>query len=210
MTMRITVGQLRRILREMKLGVAGAQGDARAWGKKPLPDEPIYSPPEGGETYIATDLPNFEPPKEEIDAWNKYVQDMAKKHANEPWDPDPAEALGPPDERGDRPTRRKMETVRVTVGQLRKMIREAGSVEPDPFADPAKKPDLKAFAQNVLKCEELLGDMPKVLGQVGDRTSVRTARNMLKKAAGLAYHASNDLKALEAILTIVAKDLRKN
>ena len=60
--MRMTLGQLRRLLlREMKLGIAGAQGDARHWGKKPLPDEPIYSPPEGGETYIATDLPDFDP-----------------------------------------------------------------------------------------------------------------------------------------------------
>lgn len=59
--MRITVGDLRQlILWEMKLGVAGAEGDARAWGKKPLPDDPVVDAGDG--TYIATEEPpNYEP-----------------------------------------------------------------------------------------------------------------------------------------------------
>ena len=58
-----TLGQLRRlILREMKLGVAGAEGDARHWGKKPLPDEKTFEPEPGGPTYIATEEPpNYDP-----------------------------------------------------------------------------------------------------------------------------------------------------
>ena len=100
--------------------------------------------------------------------------------------------------------------MRVTVHQLKRLINEELTVEPDPFAEKKPKPDLKTFAQNVLKCEELLGDMPKVLGQMGDSTQNLKAKNMLKKGAGLAYHASNDLKALEAVLTIAVKEMRKN
>src|SRR5262249_34167682 len=60
-TMLMTLGQLRALL-EMKLGVAGAEGDARHWGKKPLPDEPIYEPGKPGSEYIATeDPPNYDP-----------------------------------------------------------------------------------------------------------------------------------------------------
>jgi hypothetical protein len=79
MSMLLTMGQLRRLLmREMKLGIAGGQDDARAWGKKPLPDEPIYSPPEGGETYLATDNISYDP-GEEIRALyrGRHSRDMA-------------------------------------------------------------------------------------------------------------------------------------
>ena len=100
--------------------------------------------------------------------------------------------------------------MKISVGDLRQLIQEELTVEPDPFADPAKRPNLRAFAQAVVKCEDLMGNMPKTLGQLGDRTQNLKSRNMLKKAAGLAYHASNNLKALEAILTIVVKDLQKN
>lgn len=61
--MRMSIKQLKRlILKEMKLGIAGAEGDARHWGKKPLPDEPIYEPGKEGTEFIATeDPPNFDP-----------------------------------------------------------------------------------------------------------------------------------------------------
>lgn len=62
MAMRTTLGQLRKlIIQEMKLGIAGGQGNERAWGKKPLPDPEPYFPPEGGETYIATDIKDWDP-----------------------------------------------------------------------------------------------------------------------------------------------------
>jgi len=160
MTMRMSVGQLRRaILREMKLGIAGGQDDARSWGEKPLPDDPpAYEPPEGGETYIATDVPNFEPDRETIDAWNAHVLAMQKRGAAEPWDPDPAEAIGPDDQNGDRPTRPR----RMEARQLRDLIHEELAAEPDPFAQP-KKPDLKGLTQKVLQAEEVLGSMPQVI-----------------------------------------------
>ena len=80
MTMRMSVKQLRRlILREMKLGIAGAEGDHRAWGKKDLPDDPkAYEPEEGGPTYIATDVLDFDP-GEDVKALyrGKHHTDMA-------------------------------------------------------------------------------------------------------------------------------------
>jgi hypothetical protein len=109
--------------------------------------------------------------------------------------------------------------VKIAAGQLRRLIREELAseprVEPDPFRDPNKKaapakPDLKSFSQNVVKAEELLCDMPKVLSQLSDTTKNLKARNLLKKGAGLAYHAENDLKALEAILVIAVKEMRRN
>jgi len=63
--MRIRVGTLRRIIREMKLGVAGAEGDARHWGKKPLPDERMAEP---GGPMIAADKPHDFDPGEDVKA----------------------------------------------------------------------------------------------------------------------------------------------
>lgn len=57
--MRIKVGTLRRIIREMKLGVASANPPGEAWGLK---DEPMYDPGKEGSEYIATeDPPNYDP-----------------------------------------------------------------------------------------------------------------------------------------------------
>ena len=101
--------------------------------------------------------------------------------------------------------------MKVTVGQLKRLIKEELAAEPDPFKPPQQaKPDLRQFAKNVIQCEELLGDMPKVIGDMSKGTQNLKAQNMLRKAAGLAYHGLNDLKALEAILTIVVKEMRKN
>lgn len=200
MTMRLSVKQLRKlILREMKLGIAGAEGDARAWGKKPLPDDPPpYEPPEGGETYIATDIPDFDPGPEITSLYkgHGHVHDMA------------GDTMGDSDpEMAERPTVRKLE-----ARKLRALIREELAAEPDPFADPNKKKpaDLRSLAKNVLQAEEILGSMPQVLGEMEASTKIPKARAMLKKAAGLAYHAQNDLKALEAVLTIAVKEMRKN
>lgn len=100
--------------------------------------------------------------------------------------------------------------MKIRAGDLRQLIREELAVEPDPFKAPKQKPDLRSFAKNVLQCEDLLGDMPRVLNQIAESTSNLKAKNMLKKGSGLAYHASNDLKALEAILTIAVKEMQKN
>lgn len=100
--------------------------------------------------------------------------------------------------------------MRIAVGQLKRLIKEELSAEPDPFKAPAPKPDLRTFAKNVLQAEELMGSMPKVLDEMSKGTKNLKAQNMLRKGAGLAYHALNDLKALEAILTIAVKEMRKN
>jgi hypothetical protein len=102
--MRITVGRLRKLIAEsltqMKLGVAGGEGDARAWGKKPMPDEPDpYEPEKGGPTYIATEKPiNLEPDEETKEAWRQHIQNMQKQGFDElerdGWEPWKKEKAG--------------------------------------------------------------------------------------------------------------------
>jgi len=204
--MRVTLGQLRRmILREMKLGIAGAQGDARSWGKKPLPDDPApYEPPEGGETYIATEEPpNFEPDEETKEAWRQHIQNMAKASADEPWEPEEYAAWDA----------ERAKKKHVSGGSLDE---EAGSVERDPFAEPRRRPgslsaeDLKRVGRVLARVEEELGPVPDMLTDLTKLTRAPKARAMFQKAAGLGYHAMNDLRAMIAILEIYLRKASSN
>jgi len=82
----------------------------------------------------------------------------------------------------------------------------------DPFADPNKKKQvsLPDLGRAVLKAEQLLGDVPGMLKELEGTTKDPKSREFFKKGAGLAYHAMNDLKALEAILTVAVKQMKKN
>lgn len=105
--------------------------------------------------------------------------------------------------------------MKIRVGDLKRLIREnlneeGPMVQPDPFKEPSDKPDLPQFGKNVLHAEKLLGDMPKVLDQMSKTTKNPKTQALLRKGAGLAYHASNDLKALEAVITIAVKEMQKN
>lgn len=108
--------------------------------------------------------------------------------------------------------------MKIRAGDLRRLIREELAepkrpveVQPDPFKEPKQVgTDIKAFAKNIMQAEDLIGDMPKVLDEMSKRTKNLKAQALLRKGAGLAYHAMNDIKALVAVLTIVQKEQRKN
>ena len=102
--------------------------------------------------------------------------------------------------------------MKIAVGELRRLIREEVEVVQDPFADPNKKKaaSLPELGRSVLKAEELLGSVPGVLKELEASTRDPKAKEYFKKGAGLAYHAMNDLKALEAVLTVAVKQMKKN
>lgn len=88
--MRITVSKLRElVIKEMKLGVAGAHAAGEAWGNRDEPDPEPDDP-----TYIATDIPNFDPDEETRALYSyrgQHVYDMAGDPIEEDADPFPVQ-----------------------------------------------------------------------------------------------------------------------
>jgi hypothetical protein len=111
--------------------------------------------------------------------------------------------------------------VKLTVGQLKRLINEqlAVNVTRDPFPSPedgttpaprSRPVTLKEMGIVVSNAERKLGSIPQMLGSMEDQAQDPKAKDSLKKAGGLAYHALNDLKALKAILMIAVKQARQN
>lgn len=214
--MKIKVGQLRCLIEQqlgqMKLGIAGGESDSRNWGRKPEKDVVEVEPEKGGPTYIATDFPDYDPGEEikalyrgrggrdmagdPIGSGVRSVADVGDEDVITV-DDDEVE-FGVPD--GLRDLTRRAEG----------LVREDYMEQPDPFAEPKQKPDLKKMGNAVLKAEQILGDVPGVLDALAEEMSDPRAKDYVKKGAGLAHHALNDLKALEALLTVALKRHRKN
>jgi hypothetical protein len=200
MAMQITVKQLRRlIMNEMKLGIAGSEGDRRNWGRPPeLPDRNEFEPEAGGPTYIATDFPDFDP-GEEVKAM--YRGTGGRDMAGDPVSKSGVRSVGDiEDEYMDV----NDDEVEFTSGVHSRPTRPATAVHEDlsVMRDPFKQVsinDVGSKAAGVLRGLKELGEL---LG------GLEGGNPILKKGEGLLQHATDDVNGLVAILQIAQRKPR--
>jgi hypothetical protein len=94
--------------------------------------------------------------------------------------------------------------MRVTVRELRKLIGE--EIERDPF--PAKKRvTVMDAGEIVTRAEDVLEELIAAFDAVASQNTNRNVRASMKKAAGLARHASDDVVASQTLCEVALEDM---
>lgn len=94
--------------------------------------------------------------------------------------------------------------MKITIKGLRKLIIE--EIEQDPFPS-KKKVTMYDAVPIVEKAESVLSELVSTLDQAAAQNRSKSVRSTLKKAAGLAKHASEDLLGVRSMLEVALDNL---
>lgn len=97
--------------------------------------------------------------------------------------------------------------MKTTIKALRTLVKEeVEGAESDPFASP---PSIKDVWTETTDLQKRLRKLPETIDRLASTNRSLKSRNDLKKAVGLVHHASQDLKAIEAILMVLQQQIMR-
>jgi len=175
----MTIGQLKREIREAKLGITGSEGDARHWGKRQLPDDPMVEPEKGGRRFLRrSQVPDFDP-GEKVKALYRHRRGHVDMAGDDISDDLPEEPEEPTGMRTNLP--RAVGEGKINEGQTQPAVNavtiwahvvDAGLFKlPDAFANAlrsARTPEMKKALQDALrKVQDGLSSLEGVTQDIG-------------------------------------------